>query len=128
MGALDAMEHFFEALNEKDGKGICSKKFITKVDIKGAFDNILPSDIIKTLTEKKFPRNLINIIDISSRLNILETGEMAFIKKNCRGIVQGPIFSPILFNILLATVLTPFTKVVKMAAAVTVAGSLFLFY
>lgn len=110
---IKALEDLFDTLDRKDLLGQQWKKLITKIDIKGAFDNVLPSDIIRTLTKKNFPKNLIDIIDqyMCNRKNVLTLDDVTLRKNKSLGTVQGAIFSPTLFNILLATVLTPFEKI-----------------
>ena len=107
IGTLDALEPIMETLRKRNREGKLTRKLITKIDVKGAFDNVRPKDILDALVNHGFPRELITLIKeyIMSRTNFLDMNEVMIFKKKLMGTVQGAIFSPFLFNMVLASAL-----------------------
>lgn len=109
---MDAWTNIMDFLRKRKENGSFSKKIIAKIDIEGAFDNVKPEDILNVLVKEKFPAQTINNIAtyIIGRTNTLKMGEAMISRPKNKGTVQGAIFSPLLFNILIANCLKDFPE------------------
>ena len=115
----DAWDNINDFLNRTDEKGQTTRKLIAKVDIKGAFDNVKPEDILDVLVKKRYPAQaIVNIAKyVTNRTNTLVLGEHIISRPKSKGTVQGAIFSPILFNVLMADNLSNFPQEMEDLAA-----------
>lgn len=111
----DAWDNINTFLYKRNEKGLITRKLIVKIDVKGAFDNVRPEDILDALVEYKYPAQSISNIAkyIMNRTNTLVLGEHSTCRPKYKGTVQGAIFSPIFFNILMAHKLKNYEKYVK---------------
>ena len=76
-----------------------SEKYILFIDLKAAYDSVVHSRLFRKMEEKGFPTEIINAVktlysSAKIKLNPLKTA----INMN-RGVMQGSIISPILFNL-----------------------------
>lgn len=123
---IDLLE---ELIKQVEGRKSNEAVALVSLDIKGAFDHAKWSIIVDRLIEYKLPRNMVKSINsyLEERKVLYKMNDGIVSKQTSQGCVQGSIFGPFLWNIVLNDIfklkLSPGVEMLAFADDITVVAS-----